>query len=162
MRRFALADLSLSAVDDPVITALDRAVLEYRRASPSIGFGQACCGVAGRLLEQQDRLLAGWASAHSRDVERLEARWGDALDGIELHWLLCRAVAVRHDWEATRHGFPHRPLRIALHQLFWTAHHVGAEVLALLRAGLPAGALARWRPLCELDVRAALIEASDD
>lgn len=92
----------------------------------------------------------------------IQQRWGEAFDALELHWLLCRSLGLRHDWEWTSTTQRDSPSRIALHQLFWTAHHTAAEVLTLLRSGYPAGAIARWRALCELDVRCSLLARGGD
>ena len=155
---------SLAIMEDALLDALNAAIAEHPIIGfmPSQEYWESCRVVARRFLDHRDRFLTEHRGAQRNEREAIDDRWGPALDTLELHWLLCRSLGIRQDWESTRAGVQDAPQRIAERQLFWTAHHIGAEVLVLLRAGLPAGALARWRALCELDIRAVVVHRGDD
>lgn len=80
---------------------------------------------------------------------RLQARWHDAFEKLELlHWMstdLGAEAKRRHSASDDAGGL----LAFVLFKLHAQACLIGSEVLALLRTGHAAGAMARWRSLHE-------------
>jgi hypothetical protein len=93
--------------------------------------------------------------------DRLRAHWGPAIDGLEalINAAMEAGELYVHDqreaksWTATDESLVRIHSRSCL---------VAGEVLALLRAGFPSGANARWRTLHELAVTAFFIKENGD
>lgn len=110
------------------------------------------------------RLALGWRRqaaddlrAHREELagfeERLHARWGDALDGLELLRLRAVAIGSAYNDENRPRAAAEQDYRFdALAKLHARACRVASEVQALLRTGHAEGAHARWRTLHELAV----------
>jgi hypothetical protein len=143
-----------------VLAELDREPEVTSLTSPT--YWDACARVATRLLDQADQFVGNHLADRAREISSLSGRSGLALDALTFHWLLCRSVALVADWETTRRGQGDAPVSRARREVFWTAHHVAEEATVLLRAGFPTGAHARWRAMCELEFRLALLDLSHD
>ncbi len=147
--------------------ANDPRVLE---AAESDEFEEIVAGaVQGELSEGGSRLLEdllGRAPAmlleHAEDRLKFEASiretWGEALDLFEVFHVICLEAGetfnTRHRPDAAAnqdYAFE------ALTRIHARACLVAGEVLALLRAGYPSGAHARWRTIHELAVVAFFI-----
>jgi hypothetical protein len=93
-------------------------------------------------------------------VERL---WGEALTCLEMQLQLARRLVPILADRATASGMRDpRPLDIALFIVLSRGVQAGLEILALLRAGYPGGAEARWRTLHELSVVARVLKRDPD
>lgn len=104
------------------------------------------------------------ARAESLDVQaQILDLWGHVLDLLDAVRILSadlgrEAEALVSEWISG----PLPPKRQALGRLFWGAQLVASEVLTLLRHGYAAGALARWRAVYEMGIRAAVIDLGGD
>lgn len=122
------------------------------------------CTAARRFRQSAQDLLIRARAAHGKAEGAVIDRYAEPLDALELLRLLVGSMGRLHeqryepddalkdtiDWESE-----------ALRQIFWTGHLVAAEVVSLLRAGYPSGALARWRALYEVVVRASLLSVAE-
>jgi Family of unknown function (DUF5677) len=122
----------------PRLAALDEVVQEF---------------VAGA-----DRLVLPDRASHLDEQARILDLWGSTFDALDALRLLAAAVGGFREGLAADPllGFPD-PVNEALSQLFWASIIVASEVITLLRHGYASGAVARWRALYEIGVRAALI-----
>jgi hypothetical protein len=112
-----------------------------------------------------DLLLASESAHDGQLIDSLLDCYREALRATAALQAFAGALALEHedsyqpadrdpdevDWETE-----------ALSSLFWTGHVVFREIAALLRVGLATGALARWRALHELSIRARLIRLGDE
>ncbi len=91
--------------------------------------------------------------------ERLEDRWGEALDLCELMRLLSLEAGIQYHDE-------HRDNGSAKHDVLAKLHAKGClvadEILMLLRHGYASGADARWRALHEVAVIGCFLAAGDE
>lgn len=140
-------DGSGSADDE---TALSEAVLHSMAAAADDVVAEMV-KVAPRFLQRERSMRRGFE-------RRLANTWASGLDALG-H--LC-AVFSEYGAEYYTTGFADESIRksalfASLLQLHGRSCRVAREVEALLRAGLPEGALARWRTLHEIAVTALLI-----
>jgi hypothetical protein len=92
---------------------------------------------------------------------RLEDRWGTALDGLRLLSDLCKDEGEKYIERLNRSQAKSPPYkRVLLSRLHSRACQVTAEVIALLEAGFAKGAMARWRTLHELEVIATIVSVA--
>lgn len=102
--------------------------------------------------------LRTWRESNPGFLDRFKNAWGTTLDAVEL--LIADSIGF-----GSRFNERHRPQAALDHdyrfeaivRLHGKACQVALECLALLRAGLPAGAMARWRTLHETTVVALLL-----
>jgi hypothetical protein len=133
------------------------------RATRTVDFGESGWGEAAiRMQERCVPFVQNATGKERRLSEPIVERYGDAIYTTRLLRLFASALGKLHedsyqpesrdadqvDWESE-----------VLMNLFWTGQLVASEVILLLSRGFPAGALARWRALRELVVRAKLIRA---
>jgi hypothetical protein len=117
-------------------------------------------------LQWYERLLADASSyldnrrRNTNAFERqLQQRWGNAFDRLELLLAFCQQVGA-DVFERTQ-GHPEKqapPRFVALSGLHAVGCRTGSEILALLKSGHAAGAMARWRTLHEHAVVAQFID----
>ncbi len=95
----------------------------------------------------------------SEFTEILTGRWGAALDRLDaLIDLVSEIGGEQHQEALQKRAIDNDANLEAAFLLHIRACQVAREVLALLRAGLPDGAIARWRTLHELAVTASFIQ----
>ncbi len=98
------------------------------------------------------------AQTNNEFIARNEERWGEGFNRLRLFRHLCIEAGQTFQTEFLRHeGYEQDPLLGVLMRLHAHACRVTGEIIALLSAGYPDGALARWRTLHELTVTAILI-----
>lgn len=146
---------------------LDRKVAAWNRTElPQItqGLISATAVAALRSMRRRMRaLLAEEAEAHAGFRERLEKRWGRALDALRL---LKGATGDfgQEFYEAVRaRADPAQRLRNeAKLRLHMRGCQVTTEIITLLENGLADGAFARWRTLQEIYTVMQLIARGDE
>lgn len=157
-------------------TAKLRAILEAHELGPDALFpnGEETPEQLEIRLARLDPVITDFVSAAVRSELQVRARlldvqaqildlWGDVFDLLDAVRILSadlgrEAEALVAEW--VRGRLP--PKREALGRLFHGAHLVSSEVSTLLRHGYAAGALARWRAIYEMGIRAAVIDIGGD
>jgi hypothetical protein len=113
---------------------------------------------ANRLIERSAALVAYEREQHAELSPSTQYR--QALRTSSLLRMFVRALGVRRERPENRSANGQDAIdweSEALAGIFWTGHLVAGEILALLEAGFAVGALARWRALRELNIRATLL-----
>jgi hypothetical protein len=120
--------------------------------------GQAADRMVSNLLRSAPSTVTRHMALDDAYIASIAERWGDGLDLYRVHWAVCHengaAFSSRH---FNIEGYEPAPMlhaQIGLHAL---ACRVALEVLALLRNGLGAGALARARTLHEISTISVLL-----
>jgi len=121
-------------------------------------FDEAADRLAADLLKSAATMLTGYQELEDAYSVELAERWGAATGVYRTLWVACHeigeAVSLRH---FNVDGYEPAPILHAQLGLQARACRVALEVLALLRSGLGAGALARARTLHEIAVISAIL-----
>lgn len=108
------------------------------------------------FAREYDKALAEYRLIFALAYHRIRQRWGEAIEMLNFYIILNEQAGALF---ASMYDEPEGDDRFAaLLQLHARACQVSREVLALLRAGYPGGAFARWRPIYEMAVAANFIE----
>lgn len=108
------------------------------------------------FAREYDKALAEYRLIFTLAYHRIHQRWGEAIEMLNFYIILNERAGALF---ASMYDEPEGDDRFAaLLQLHARACQVSREVLALLRAGYPGGAFARWRPIYEMAVAANFIE----
>lgn len=111
-----------------------------------------------RLLERAPAMLAEHRAHREAFEADLRTFWGEAFDVYETMHVCCKEAGQDfYRRYLPDPQLPHDYIFDALMRLHARACLVAGEVLALLRAGFPSGAHARWRTIHELAVVAFFI-----
>lgn len=118
-------------------------------------FEEAADILLDKFAERYDEALLQYRLIFAFARKRIRQRWSDAIDLLDFHIILNEQAgalfASINDESEENYRFD------VLMQLHVRTCHVSREVLALLRAGYPGGAFARWRPIYEMAVAASFI-----
>lgn len=113
---------------------------------------------AGNLRGRRSATLAEHREIRLGFEQRLLEIWGPALDAFEAATIVAFEAGELVAKEEAPKGFEDDPQLEAIVRLHARACLVASEILALLRSGHPAGALARWRTLHEVAMVALFIK----
>lgn len=95
--------------------------------------------------------------------ERLEERWGEALNLLRMLLTCCRELGEETFKRYRRSKSKrHQHRRFVLTRLHVRACQVADEIITLMENGFADGAMARWRTLYEIGVIVTLIETGDE
>lgn len=153
-----LAILEVHQVAPPIFLADDEETAEQAKARLS-ALDPVVTAFAKEVVQSELR-----ARAELLDVQaRILDLWGPVIELLDAVRILSadlgrEAEALVSEWISG----PLPPKRQAVGRLFWGAQLVTTEVMTLLRHGYAAGALARWRAIYEMGIRAAVIDAGGD
>ena len=117
-----------------------------------------------KSLERQRKTIVSALDKDRKGFERRNVRrWKPALDHLEAFIIGASEIGEAHDSELRPSAVETNNYTFeAISHLFPKAILVSREILSLLRAGYPDGALARWRALHEISVVTAFISGSDN
>jgi hypothetical protein len=133
---------------------LDAAKVANVVTSALQGMGRA---TAASLRERRAETLAEHREIREGFERRLQEIWGLALDALEAVIIVAFEAGELVSKEEGSDAITDDPQLAAIIRLHARACLVASEILALLRSGHAAGALARWRTLHELAVVALFI-----
>jgi hypothetical protein len=117
--------------------------------------------MAADLREHRTKTLAEHREIRHGFELRLQELWGPALDALEAVIIVAFEAGDLVSKAEGSKAIADDPQLAAIIRLHARACLVGSEILALLRSGHAAGALARWRTLHELAVVALFIRDRD-
>ncbi len=114
-------------------------------------FGDTAGRIVDSLFESAPAMLAEYAALDASHAAEIEKNWGEPLGIYRMLWVSCHeTVGALSAREFNVEGYEPPAMVHAQAGLQARACRVGAEVLALLRAGFGAGALGRARTLQEI------------
>lgn len=127
---------------------------------PNDGFDDEMIEEAADILldkfaDRYEEVLLQYRLKFAFARERIRHRWGDGIDMLDFHIILNEQAGALFASVYYESEENHR--YNALMQLHARACHLSREVLALIRAGYPGGAFARWRPIYEMAIAARFI-----
>jgi len=151
-------------VSDDDLAVLEKAVWSFAKEDTlhklAEDIAQSLLKALGAQWDQR-RLSDHAEMAGFRD--RLEERWGNALDLLRMLLVICQEiggeVAGRFRRSKSKKDRAKRAVLLRLHA---RSCQVVGEIVALIEAGFADGAMSRWRTLHELVVIANLASAHDD
>lgn len=142
-------------VSDPDVRS--RALDAFTSNLPDL-FDRSSDRIVSNLVASAPGMLARHKALEDAYSAKVEERWGDALGAYRMLWAACHengaAFSARH---FNVDGHEPTPMLHAQIGLQARACRVALEVLALLREGLGAGALARARTLHEIATISAIL-----
>ena len=145
-----------------VVEAVKHGADDHRIAAAFEQATQAAAeALAERLRADAPRMLREHREFRRGFEERLQRRWGPALDLYECVRVSCQEAGEDFVERSSQQADGPDPKLAALTLLHARACLVASEVQSLLRSGHAAGAQARWRTLHELAVIAFLLGKHD-
>lgn len=148
--------------DQLVAEAAERGADKERIAGALAAATQAAADVLVRRLQADaPRMLREQQKVRNGFEQRLQLRWGPALDLYECVRVCCLETGEDFHTRHSRQADSNDLKRSALTLLHARACLVASEVQGLLRSGHAVGAQARWRTLHELAVIAFVLGDSD-
>lgn len=157
LKKLAKSSSSAEAFEEESRILLQR----FQEALPEV-LDRGASRLADRLDKKMSKLLKGLRRDRIGFQKRLYARWSSGIDRLEsLIHIAMEFGGNMHESIASDQQAAADAKVVSLHNLHARACRISGEILALLKAGFPDGAHARWRSLHEVAAVCVLLEKSD-